>query len=70
MKIRFIIKYDFYENRNYEFLQKNTKIVMNILQQNSDDKYVYKEKINLKFQISTACGLNMIIIKLLNILTN
>ena len=70
MKIRFIIKYDFYENRNYEFLQKNTKIVMNILQQNSDDKYVYKEKINLKFQIPTACGLNMKIIKLLNILTN
>ena len=33
-----ISNYDFYENRNYELSRKITKIVINILQKNSDNE--------------------------------
>ena len=34
----FIIIYDFSENRNYEFLLKITKIIINVFQSNADDE--------------------------------
>ena len=34
----FIIIYDFSENRNYDFLLKITKIIINVFQSNADDE--------------------------------
>ena len=41
----FIITYDFSGNRNYEFLLKITKIIINVFQSNADDeRYSQKAK--------------------------